>query len=168
MCGPFFPGPCPTNKKLSGKSGTIQSPNFPNNYEVEHDCSWIISVPRGYHVLLSFNRTDFHIHSCNKICDCDFLEVRAGTTAGGMLLGKFCGSDPPSPIYVNGNDMWLRFVSNKLSNNKGFRAKFEAIRPLKGMLSLEMQMITLWLWLWGLLQFQLAVPFQGETTLQVQ
>lgn len=124
-------GPCPTNRKLSGKSGTIQSPNFPNNYEAEHDCSWIISVPRGNHVLLSFNRTDFHIHSCNKICDCDFLEVRAGTTAGGMLLGKFCGSDPPSPIYVNGSDMWLRFVSNKLSNNKGFRAKFEAIRPLK-------------------------------------
>ena len=153
MYGPFFPGPCPTNRKLSGKSGTIQSPNFPNNYEAEHDCSWIISVPRGNHVLLSFNRTDFHIHSCNKICDCDFLEVRAGTTAGGMLLGKFCGSDPPSPIYVNGSDMWLRFVSNKLSNNKGFRAKFEAIRPLKGMLSLEIQ---------------LAVPFQGGKTLQVQ
>lgn len=122
--------------------GTIQSPNFPYNYEVEHDCSWIISAPRGNHVLLSFNKTEFHIHSCNNTCECDYLEVRAGTTAGGILLGKFCGDVSPSPIYISGRHMWLRFVSNKFSNNKGFRATFEAIRPLKGTLPLEMQFIT--------------------------
>ena len=119
-------------------SGTVQSQNFPNNYEFEHDCSWIISVPRGYHVILSFNLTDFHIHSCKRTCACDFLEVRAGTTSKGKLLGKFCGSIPPSPIYISGRDMWLRFVTNQLSNNKGFRATFKAVRRLQGNSCLEL------------------------------
>lgn len=127
------PGPCPTNKTLGGMSGSLVSPNFPNNYEFENECSWIISVPRGYHVLLSFNYTDFDIHSCNEACNCDFLEVREGTTSKGKLLGKFCGSMVPSPIYVSGRHLWLRFVSDKVSNNKGFRATYEAIEDLSGM-----------------------------------
>ncbi|KAL9973899.1 hypothetical protein ACROYT_G020406 [Oculina patagonica] len=123
-------GPCPTNRSLTGMSGSLMSPNFPNNYEFEHECSWVISVPRGYHVLLSFNTADFHIHACNTSCACDFLEVRAGTTSEGKLIGKFCGSIPPSPIYVSGSDIWIRFVTNKLLNNKGFRASYKAINDL--------------------------------------
>ena len=83
-------------------------------------------------MLLSFNRTDFHIHACNKSCACDFLEVRAGTTSKGKFLGKFCGSIPPSPIYVSGSDVWLRFVTNKRSNNKGFLATYKAANYLAG------------------------------------
>jgi len=123
-------GPCPTNRTLRGISGSLTSPNFPNNYEFEHKCSWIISVPRGYHVLLSFNRKKFQIHSCNDTCDCDFLEVREGTSSKGKLLGKYCGSIEPSPIYASGRHIWLRFVSDNVLNNKGFRATYEAIEDL--------------------------------------
>ena len=126
-------GPCPTNRILGGMSGSLKSPNFPNNYEFEHECSWIISVPQGYHVLLSFNRKDFHIHSCNETCDCDFLEVREGLTSKGKLLGEYCGNTAPSSIYANGRHLWLRFVSDKISNNKGFRATYEAIKDLAGL-----------------------------------
>ena len=127
-----LPGPCPTNKKLSGKSGTLTSPDFPHNYGFEHDCSWIISVPAGYHILLSFNMDDFNIHPCNKSCACDFLEVRAGTNSKGKFMGKFCGIIPPSPIYVSGRESLLRFVTNNLTNNKGFRTTYKAIRSLAG------------------------------------
>ena len=113
-------------------SGILTSPDFPHNYGLEHDCSWIISAPIGYHILLSFDVGDFNIHQCNKSCDCDFLEVRAGTTSKGKFLGKFCGSTPPSPIYVRGRESRLRFVSNKLKNNKGFRTTYKAIRSLAG------------------------------------
>lgn len=124
-------GPCPTNKTLNGLSGSITSPNFPQNYGSEHRCSWIIIVPQGYHVLLSFNRTDFQIHSCSVTCDCDFLEVREGKESGN-LLGKYCGNRIPSPIYGSGHLLWIRFVSDKFSSNKGFRATFQAIEDLKG------------------------------------
>ena len=110
------------------------SPNFPNNYEVEHECSWIITVPQGYHVLLLFNRSGFHIHSCKKTCDCDFLEVREGRSSKGKLLGTYCGSTVPSPIHASNRNIWLRFVSDKVSNNKGFKATFQAIENFAGML----------------------------------
>lgn len=126
------PGPCPTNRTLGGMSGTLMSPNFPYNYEFDHECSWFISVPRGYHVLLLFNPKDFLIHSCKETCDCDFLEVRKGTSSKGKLLGKYCGNKVPSPIYTSGRSLWLRFVSDGVSNDKGFRAKYEAVGDLTG------------------------------------
>lgn len=113
-------------------SGTLTSPDFPNNYGFDRNCSWIISVPTGYHILLSFDMDDFNIHPCNKSCACDFLEVRAGTTFKGKFMGKFCGDIPPSPIYVRGRESLLRFVTNKLTSNKGFRATYKAIRSLAG------------------------------------
>lgn len=113
-------------------SGTLTSPDFPHNYGFEHDCSWIISVPVGYHILLSFDTGDFNIHPCNKSCACDFLEVRAGATSKGKFMGKFCGGIPPSPVYVSGRESLLRFVTNKRTNNKGFRATYKAIRSLAG------------------------------------
>lgn len=127
-----MPGPCPTNRSLSDMSGTLTSPDFPHNYGFEHNCSWIISVPIGYHILLSFDTGNFNIHPCNKSCDCDFLEVRAGTTSKGKLVGKFCGAIPPSPIYVSGRESYLHFVTNKLTNNRGFRTTYKAIRSLAG------------------------------------
>lgn len=129
-------------------SGILTSPDFPNNYGFEHECSWIVSVPRGYHILLSFNMADFNIHPCNNSCACDFLEVRTGTTSKGKFIGKFCGTIPPSPIYISGRDIWLHFVTNKLSNNKGFRATYKAIRSLAGkfthILSHTFSIIYLW------------------------
>ena len=114
-------------------SGTLTSPDFPLNYGFEHNCSWIISVPTGYHILISFDMGDFNIHSCNQSCACDYIEVRAGTTVKGKSIGNFCGGTPPSPIYVRGQESWLRFVTNKdKTNNKGFRATYKAIRSLAG------------------------------------
>ena len=121
-----------TNRNLTNMSGILTSPDFPHNYGFEHDCTWIISVPIGHHILLSFDMGDFNIHPCNKSCACDFLEVRAGTTSKGKFIGKFCGATPPSPIYVSGRETWLRFVTNKLTNNKGFRTTYKAIRSLAG------------------------------------
>lgn len=83
-------------------------------------------------MLLSFNHAEFHIHSCTLTCDCDFLEVREGGSKG-KFLGKFCGSTVPSPIYGGSYLLWLRFVSDESSSNKGFRASYEAIEDLKGM-----------------------------------
>jgi len=114
-------------------SGTLTSPDFPLNYGFELDCSWIITVPTGYHILISFDMGDFNIHSYNQSCAWDYLEVRAGTTVKGKSIGNFCGATPPSPVYVRGRESWLRFVANKDNmNNKGFRAMYKAIRSLAG------------------------------------
>lgn len=47
-------------------SGEIHSPNYPNPYNDNTDCSWVIQVDYGHRVLLNF--TDFDTephHACN-------------------------------------------------------------------------------------------------------
>ena len=35
-------------------SGKLQSPNYPNNYPENKDCSWIITASFGFNVALDF------------------------------------------------------------------------------------------------------------------
>ncbi|MGH0134647.1 UNVERIFIED_CONTAM: hypothetical protein FKN15_029245 [Acipenser sinensis] len=61
-CGGVFTAP----------SGEIHSPNYPNPYSVNVDCSWIINVDQGHRVLLTFNDFDIENHDS---CGYDYLAV---------------------------------------------------------------------------------------------
>ena len=47
-CGQFQP-------QLLSDEGTFTSPNYPQNYGVELECSWIISATSGHVVELEIN-----------------------------------------------------------------------------------------------------------------
>ena len=40
--------------EINAESGQLKSPNFPNNYGNNKDCSWVINVPAGLAVILDF------------------------------------------------------------------------------------------------------------------
>ena len=49
--------PLPSIKCVKGLDmtmKTIQSPNYPDSYNNNVDCKWLISVPYGYHITLKF------------------------------------------------------------------------------------------------------------------
>jgi len=54
--------------------GTLQSPNYPDNYPNNKDCTWIISVPTGQQIKL--NVTDFSMEGHSRFCHYDYLEIR--------------------------------------------------------------------------------------------
>jgi hypothetical protein len=54
--------------------GTLQSPNYPNYYPHNKDCTWIISVPTGQQIKL--NVTDFSLEGRSGRCPYDYLEIR--------------------------------------------------------------------------------------------
>ena len=39
---------------MSGDEGTLQSPNYPDDYRSNQDCYWKITVPDNYQVALKF------------------------------------------------------------------------------------------------------------------
>lgn len=53
--------------------GVLQSPNYPNNYPHNKECTWIISVPTGQQIKL--NVTDFNLEGGSR-CYYDYLEIR--------------------------------------------------------------------------------------------
>ncbi|KAL9985292.1 hypothetical protein ACROYT_G007677 [Oculina patagonica] len=113
---------------LTGSSGSFSSPNYPSNYPNRETCRWIITVPQGHIVLLSFQ--SFHLESCfrpSPDCSCDYLEVRDGTTGSSELLGRYCGKEYAAAVQSSGRSMWIEFDTDLFSNEKGFFVKYTAV-----------------------------------------
>lgn len=52
--------------------GEIHSPQFPNNYPNNADCSWVITVDTGHRILFNFTDMDIEGHIT---CDWDYVAV---------------------------------------------------------------------------------------------
>ena len=50
-------------KGLDKTMKTIQSPNYPNSYDNNLACKWLISVPHGSHITLKFLQFDVRFFS---------------------------------------------------------------------------------------------------------
>ena len=111
---------------LSSSFGSFTSPNYPSNYPNSTTCRWIISVPEGQIVELTFK--SFLLETCfiPSICSCDHVQVRDGKDRFSPELGKFCGTNTPASIRSTGQFMWIEFYSDTSDSNKGFRATYEA------------------------------------------
>ena len=110
----------------TGSSGNVSSPNFPSNYPNSMTCRWIITVPQGHLVRLSFN--DFQLTSCFVSCSsCDHLEVRDGTDDSSAQLARYCGTELPYDVQSSGQSLWIEFVSTSTNNEKGFLATYTTV-----------------------------------------
>ena len=109
---------------LTGSSGSITSPNYPRNYPNSKTCRWIITVPEGHRVKLTFHT--FLLETCivPSICTCDHVEVRDGQDGGSFKLGEYCGKRTPDPAYSTGRFMWIEFKSDSRTTDTGFRASY--------------------------------------------
>eukprot|EP00794_Sanderia_malayensis_P003248 gene3248-3729_t len=111
--------PCGGN--LTTSSGVIQSPYFPNFYPHKKRCVWTISVPRGNIITLRFPNFDIE-RSSN--CMYDYLAVTNGPSTTDPLIGRYCGSTPPTAVTSSMNEMTLIFRTDGSDSFRGFRASY--------------------------------------------
>uniref|UniRef100_F7D8H4 Cubilin n=1 Tax=Ornithorhynchus anatinus TaxID=9258 RepID=F7D8H4_ORNAN len=109
------PGGCGGNFQVP--RGEIHSPNYPHPYGRNSDCSWIIQVDGGHHVLLNF--TDFDLDPQDSC-----VEVYDGPHATSELLLHRCGQQLPDSITSSGNTVVVRFQSGQATQHRGFWARF--------------------------------------------
>ena len=57
-------------------------------------------------------------------CKYDYIEIRDGGDARSKEFGKFCGDKLPTKIKSTGNQLFVRFYSDKDTQRKGFSAFF--------------------------------------------
>ncbi|RWS10861.1 tolloid-like protein 1 [Dinothrombium tinctorium] len=103
------------------EEGTLQSPNYPEDYRPNKECIWKITVPEKYQVALKFQSFEIENHDS---CVYDYLEVRDGFQPTSPLLGKFCGYKIPDDIRSTTNQMLVKFVSDSSVQKAGFSATF--------------------------------------------
>ena len=112
--------------KLNGSYGTLQSPEEPNSYPAGSSCDWLITVPEGKIVKVSFNRFELE-PSYGSRCTADYVEVFDGSSSSSKSKGRFCGFSTPDDIHSSGRYMWVRFRADlSRSYYDGFKATFSA------------------------------------------
>ncbi|XP_067869413.1 cubilin isoform X2 [Heterodontus francisci] len=99
------------------------SPSWPNNYESDLDCSWIIRAPQA---TVELNILALAIEPDIR-CNYDMLLIRDGDNNLSPLLATLCGTELPGPLRSNGDAMLIRFISDKSTNNGGFNATYRKV-----------------------------------------
>ncbi|XP_066266557.1 chymotrypsin B-like [Branchiostoma lanceolatum] len=102
---------------VSGSSGTVSSPNYPQHYPNNARCNYVLSPGTGQQVAMEF--TDFALENHYQ-CAYDALEI----FDGGISLGKFCGTNTPGPISSR-NEIIVVFSSDYSVTAKGFSFDYE-------------------------------------------
>lgn len=107
-------------------TGTLISPNYPQNYGVSDDCSWIIQIEQNY--LIEITLEDFSMpQSIN--CSENYLAIFDGATEEDPSLLKYCGEGTPDPTTYKSttNQMYLRMKADGKNSGKGFKATYRTV-----------------------------------------
>ncbi|XP_050461753.1 cubilin-like [Cataglyphis hispanica] len=109
--------------RYSKPNGVIRSPNYPEYYPNHKDCVWIIQAQNRHRITLTINHFELEKH---MNCAFDYLEIRNGGYDSAPLIGKFCGTEIPTEILSQTNQMYIRFVSDFSRSMQGFEIQWDS------------------------------------------
>ncbi|XP_067832359.1 CUB and sushi domain-containing protein 3 [Heptranchias perlo] len=99
---------------ITSNEGILLSPNYPLNYENNHECVYSIQVQAGKGINISA-RT-FHL------AQGDTLKIYDGKDSSAHLLGAFSGTGMMGlTLSSTSNHLWLEFNTDSEATNEGFQ-----------------------------------------------
>ena len=132
----------PGNKKnlelrLTGSYGTLQSPE---DYPPELFCEWLITVPEGNIVELSFERFELDFEVGQYGCR-EYVQIHDGDSMQSDAIENFCGDVIPKPVRSSGRHMYIRFQSDSVYvvPRRGFKATFKAVKEFRKLVILRLR-----------------------------
>ncbi|XP_019613603.1 PREDICTED: bone morphogenetic protein 1-like [Branchiostoma belcheri] len=99
--------------------GSVTSPNYPENYKPDQTCGWLITVPEGSSVRLTFD--SFHVED-----GYDYLYIYDGDSDSATELQKLTGELSIDPITSTSNKMFVKFDSDESETTQGFQVSYTA------------------------------------------
>lgn len=112
------------SEDLTGTSGVITHPNYPDKYNINKDCKWRITVGVGKKIQIKIREM---IIEGSSSCKYDYVQIKDGLSNGAAELGKFCGSNLPTPVSSTGNTMMVRFYSDEQYTKEGFKLEWKEL-----------------------------------------
>ena len=109
---------------LSGTSGEITNPNYPNNYDINKNCDWFITASDNQQIELTIKEMDVEK---GPSCNYDYIRLQEGFDHAGSIIGTYCGKNPPEPIRSSGNKVRVTFHSDDQQTRKGFKISWRAV-----------------------------------------
>lgn len=106
---------------FTGLAGDISSPSAGGAYHHNLECEYLIQVPAGSRISLTFQEFELeHDSSCNF----DYLEIYEGASTLGNMIRRYCGSTIPPAYNSQGNKLLLKFKTDQSVSQKGFRLAY--------------------------------------------
>ena len=112
---------------LTAASGSIQSPNWPQTYPVNVDCTWTITLPDSSgRVEITFE-SPFGIAGSLPMCTKDQLYIYDDNT--GIRYGPYCFFTLPNPPTMSSNQarVVLHAGPRHSSSRVGFKANYRSV-----------------------------------------
>ncbi|XP_048394777.1 CUB domain-containing protein 2 isoform X1 [Stegostoma tigrinum] len=104
---------------VTGLSGVLSSPEYPDNYPNNAECRWIIRVSNQSVVNLVFY--DFHLEN-NEDCSFDYVALFDGSSMKDRHWGHYCGGTKPPNMISSGSELLVVFKSDFNIGARGFKA----------------------------------------------
>lgn len=104
---------------LTGLSGVLTSPEYPDNYPNNVECRWVIRAAGPATVKLVF--VDFQMEG-NEECTYDYVVVLGGP--GPARGHHYCGSTRPPTLVSLGHELQVVFKSDFNIGGRGFKAYY--------------------------------------------
>ncbi|XP_065052583.1 dorsal-ventral patterning protein tolloid-like isoform X2 [Rhopilema esculentum] len=107
-------------KKITGESGSIKSPNYPEIYTPNAECYWTISVKPGKRIEVSFKGLEMEESTS---CKLDFVRIKDGpANSTSWLTDRLCVYDDElKSIKSTGSIIHVIFESDFSIQKKGFK-----------------------------------------------
>ncbi|XP_074652971.1 cubilin-like [Tubulanus polymorphus] len=110
---------------FTSDSGTFMTPGYPDYYPSYHECVWTVATSLGRRIELTLLGLDLEN---NAECKYDFIEIFGGPDMTSPLISKLCHKTTQSQmIMTSGNNMYVRFKSDRSQSGKGFKATYQVI-----------------------------------------
>ena len=109
------------DKYMATPTGSLRSPNYPQNYPHNANCRYTIAISSGLQIALTFRDFAMETHSD---CRYDNLRIYDGGNSTAPIVGTFCGTRSPGRIVSTGNMLHLVLKSDFSSSARGFFANY--------------------------------------------
>uniref|UniRef100_A0A8C2ANU8 Procollagen C-endopeptidase enhancer 2b n=1 Tax=Cyprinus carpio TaxID=7962 RepID=A0A8C2ANU8_CYPCA len=110
--------------RLMKRSGTFKTPNWPEkDYPAGVTCSWHIVAPKNQIIEVKFEKFDVER---DNYCRYDHVAIfNGGEINDAKRIGKYCGDSPPAPVFSEGNQLFIQFLSDLSLTADGFIAHYK-------------------------------------------
>uniref|UniRef100_A0A3B3YPN3 Procollagen C-endopeptidase enhancer 2b n=1 Tax=Poecilia mexicana TaxID=48701 RepID=A0A3B3YPN3_9TELE len=115
--------------RLDKPSGTFKTPNWPEkDYPAGVTCFWRIVAPKNQIIEVKFEKFDVER---DNYCRYDHVSIFNGAEVNdAKRIGKYCGDSPPAPVFSEGNQLLIQFLSDLSLTADGFIGHYK-FRPKK-------------------------------------
>ncbi|XP_077994465.1 protein SpAN-like [Glandiceps talaboti] len=113
--------PTTTVADQSESQGIFTTPGYPNNYDNDQICEWIIYAPMNHVIQLEFS--DFQLQRSDLFCRNDYIEISLGYEWA--TPARLCGSGPRRVLTSTSNRMIITFTSDGTHTYRGFVANYQ-------------------------------------------